>query len=71
MSRLAMITALALLMSAPFVAGAKAEDTTVIQKDQPESSSTTVVKKRDDINLLPIPHTDERKTVIHKEHDED
>jgi hypothetical protein len=51
-------------------ATAKAEDTTIIRKDQPEDS-TTIIKKRDDINLLPIPHTEEHKTIIRKDRSDD
>ena len=49
-------------------ATAKAEDTTVIKKDVPEDS-TTVIKKRDDVNLFPVPHQEEKKVIIHKDHD--
>jgi hypothetical protein len=64
--------ALILATSMQMVASARAEDTTVIQKDQPsDSSSTTVIKKRDDVNLFPIPHPEEKKVIIHKEQHED
>ena len=33
------------------------------------NSSTTVVKKHDDINLLPVPHPEEKKVIIHKDQD--
>jgi hypothetical protein len=60
----------ALIMSVQMAATAKAEDTTIIKKDVPEDS-TTVIKKRDDVNLLPVPHTEEKKVIIHKDHDEE
>jgi hypothetical protein len=68
-----LVTAAAFLMSAQFAVTARAEDTTIIKKDQPadSDSTTTIVKKRDDINLLPVPHTEEHKTIIKKEHDHD
>ncbi len=65
-------TNVALVLSLQLAASAaRAEDTTVIQKDQPSHSSTTVIKKHDDINLFPIPHPEEKKVIIHKEHPED
>ena len=48
----------------------KAEDTTVIKKDSDGDRSTTVIKKRDDVNMLPVPHTEEKKTIIKKESDD-
>jgi len=64
-------TSAALVLSLQLAASAaRAEDTTVIQKDQPRDS-TTVIKKRDDINLFPIPHPEEKKVIIHKDRPED
>jgi hypothetical protein len=65
-----MATAAAVIMSVQLAAVARADDTTIIRKDQPDTS-TTVVKKHDDVNLLPIPHTEEKKVIIHKDHDMD
>jgi hypothetical protein len=48
----------------------KAEDTTVIKKDNEADRSKTVIKKKNDVNLLPVPHT-ERKTIIKKDQDHD
>ena len=45
----------------------KAEDTTVIKRDS--DGDKTIVKKREELNVLPVPHTEERTTVIKKEHD--
>ncbi|MGC2527856.1 MAG: hypothetical protein WA639_08915 [Candidatus Acidiferrum sp.] len=42
------VTVAALAMSAQMVASAKAEDTTVIKKDNDAGQSTTVFKKRQD-----------------------
>ena len=55
MRTIILATTAALIMSVQMAATAKAEDTTVIKKDVPEDS-TTVIKKRDDVNLLPVPH---------------
>ena len=69
MRRIILAVAAAAIISAPMAIPAQAEDTTIIKKDQPEGS-TTVIKKHDDINLLPVPHTEEKKVIIHKDHDE-
>jgi hypothetical protein len=70
MRTIILATTAALIMSVQMAATAKAEDTTVIKKDVPEDS-TTVIKMRDDVNLLPVPHTEEkRSSIIHKDHDE-
>jgi hypothetical protein len=37
---------------------------------QAEGSSTTIIKKHDDINLLPVPHPEENKVIIHKDSDD-
>jgi hypothetical protein len=62
--------AAAALLSVQMAVPVKAQDTTVIKKDTPEDS-TTVIKKRDDINLLPVPHPEEKKVIIHKDHDDE
>ena len=62
--------ATALVLSFQMAASVRAEDTTVIKKDSPEGSSTTIVKKHDDINLLPVPHPEEKKVIIHKDSDD-
>lgn len=61
--------AAALILSAQIATVAKADETTVIRKDRPyEGSSTTVIKKREGVDLLPIPHrTEEKKLIIHRE----
>jgi hypothetical protein len=45
MRTLNLVVVVAVAMSIPLVSAARAEDTTVIKKDQP-SDSTTVVKKK-------------------------
>jgi hypothetical protein len=45
----------------------RADDTTVIKRDNDGDRSTTVIKKRDDVNVLPVPHVEEKKTIIKKQ----
>ena len=69
MRKLILATVAAVIVTAPMSATVKAEDTTVFKKDN--DGDKTVVKKRDELNVLPVPHVEEKKTVIKKEHDED
>ena len=55
------------IITAPMATVVKAEDTTVIKRDG--DGDKTVVKKRDDVNLLPVPHVEEKKTIIKKDND--
>lgn len=64
------LAATAAVISMQLAAVARADETTIIRKDQPDTS-TTVVKKHDELNLLPVPHTEEKKTIIHRDHDMD
>lgn len=57
------IVSLAVAFSLPLVAIARADET-VIKKDQP--SSTTVIKKKHEPAVLPVPH-ERDKTIIKKE----
>ena len=70
MRTLNLVVVAAVAMSIPLASAARAEDTTVIKKDQP-SDSTTVVKKNEGVDLLPVPHPEEHKTIIKKEHHDD
>jgi hypothetical protein len=67
------------LVIAPIASVVKAEETTVIKPDRDgdrdktiikerEGSDRTVIEKREELNVLPVPHTEE-KTIIKKEHD--
>jgi hypothetical protein len=56
----------AAVMAVPFATVVKAEDTTVIKRDD---GSKTVIKKKNDVKVLPVPHEEHRTTVIKKEHD--
>jgi hypothetical protein len=67
MRKVLLATVAAVIVTAPLASTVKAEDTTVIKKDGDADHSTTVIKKRDDLNLLPVPHTEEKKTIIKKE----
>jgi hypothetical protein len=54
------------LITAPRAGIVKAEDTTVIKRDR--DGDRTVVEKKQELNILPVPHTEE-KTIIKKERD--
>ena len=56
----------ATLLTAPMASIVKAEDTTVIKRDR--DGDKTVIKKREELKVLPVPHTEE-KTIIKKERD--
>jgi hypothetical protein len=58
----------ATLVAAPMTTIVKAEDTTVIKRDRDGEGDKTVIKKREELNVLPVPHTEE-KTIIKKERD--
>jgi hypothetical protein len=57
----------AVIVTAPLAAIVKAEDTTVIKRDS--DGDKTVVKKKEELHVLPVPHTEESTTVIKKERD--
>lgn len=65
-------TAAALILSTQLVASAKAQDTTVIKKDNDAGQSTTVIKKHDeDHPFVAVPSTQtEKKVIIHKNSDD-
>ena len=69
MRKLILATIAAVIVTAPMTAAVKAEDTSVIKRDN--DGDKTVVKKRDELNVLPVPHVEEKKTIIKKDHDED
>jgi hypothetical protein len=54
----------AALVVGPMFSIVKAEDTTIIKRDS--EGNKTVIKKREELNVLPVPHTEE-KTIIKKE----
>jgi hypothetical protein len=43
------------------------DDTTVIKRDNDAGQSTTVIKKKDEVAPLSVPHVEEKKTIIKKE----
>jgi hypothetical protein len=63
--RIAFAVSIAVALSLPLVTMARADDV-VIKKDHP---STTVIKKKEEPKLLPVPH-EENKTIIKKEHED-
>jgi len=67
MRKVMLATVAAIIATAPLASAVKAEDTTVIKKDGDTDRSTTVIKKREQLNLLPVPHTEEKKTIIKKD----
>jgi hypothetical protein len=69
MRKLIFATIATAMMVAPIATVVHAEDTTVIKHDNDGDSSKTVIKKKEDVNLLPVPHTEEKKTIIKKEND--
>jgi hypothetical protein len=68
MRKLILATVAAVIVGAPLASAVKAEDTTVIRKDEPDRD-TTVIKKKEDVNVLPVPHREE-KTIIKKDRDD-
>jgi hypothetical protein len=67
MRKIMLATVAAIIATAPLASAVKAEDTTVIKKDGDTDRGTTVIKKREQLNLLPVPHTEEKKTIIKKD----
>jgi len=58
-------------VSVQLAAVAKADKTTVMRWDHPDDRTTTVIKKREGVDLLPIRHpTEEKKVIIHRDHDD-
>ena len=57
----------ATLVAAPMTTIVKAEDTTIIKRDRDGEGDKTVIK-REELKVLPVPHTEE-KTIIKKERD--
>jgi len=69
MRKLILATVAAFVLGAPVGQAVRADDTTVIKRDNDADQSTTVIKKRDEVNPLPVPHEEEKKTIIKKEND--
>jgi hypothetical protein len=55
------------IMAVPLATVVKAEDTTVIKHD---GDSKTVIKKKNDVNVVPVPHEEHKTIVIKKEHED-
>jgi Ni/Co efflux regulator RcnB len=65
------------LVAAPMATVVKAEETTIIKRDSDRDREVikergggdrTVIKKEEELKVLPVPHTEE-KTIIKKERD--
>lgn len=69
MRKLILAALAVVVLGAPVGQAVRADDTTVIKRDNGEDSNTTVIKKRDQAAPLPVPHTEEKKTIIKKEND--
>ena len=66
MRAFALTVAGALLISVQVAATvAKADDTTVVRPGDDDHSSTTVIKKQPELRVLPVPHTETKKVIIH------
>jgi hypothetical protein len=63
------VAAATIAMSVPMVSSVRAEVTTVIKKDR--DGGTTVIKRKEELHVLPVPHTEEKKTIIRKDHEEE
>lgn len=69
MRKLLLATLAAILIGTSMGQVVRAEDTTVIKRDNDSDQSTTVIKKKDEVRPLPVPHVEEKKTIIKKESD--
>ncbi|MGA8693651.1 MAG: hypothetical protein WB689_07355 [Xanthobacteraceae bacterium] len=69
MRKLILATVAAIVLGAPVGQAVRADDTTVIKRDNDSDQSTTVIKKKDEVHPLPVPHVEEKKTIIKKEDD--
>lgn len=67
MRKLIFTSVAATLVAAPMTTVVKAEDTTIIKRDRDGEGDKTVIK-REELKVLPVPHTEE-KTIIKKERD--
>ncbi len=66
MRKLVLTCISAAMITAPLASAVKAEDTTVIKRDH--EGDRTVIEKKERLDVLPVPHTEE-KTIIKKERD--
>ncbi len=66
MRKLILASMAAIIVGAPVASLANAEETTVIKHD---GGDKTVVRKEQQLNILPAPHVEDKKTVIKKDRD--
>jgi hypothetical protein len=71
MRKLILTIVAVVVLGAPVGQAVRADDTMVIKRDNDADQSTTVIKKKDEVNPLPVPHVEEKKTIIKKEEDKD
>jgi hypothetical protein len=69
MRKLVFASLAAAILTAPIASVVRAEDTTIIKKDDGDSSKTVIKKHDSDVNVVPVPHAEEKKTIIKKEAD--
>ncbi len=69
MRTLVFVAAAALVMSVQMIASAKAQDTTVIKRND-DTGQTTIIKKHEDRPFVAMPGTD-KKVIIRKDRDDD
>jgi Ni/Co efflux regulator RcnB len=68
MRKLILATVAAILVTAPMTASVRAEDTTVIKKDNDLGDRTTIIKKHDDADRTIVRQPDvDKKVIIHKD----
>ncbi|HUI14648.1 MAG TPA: hypothetical protein VL048_14400 [Xanthobacteraceae bacterium] len=70
MRTLVFVTAAALVMSVQMIASAKAQDTTIIKRNDDTGQTTVIKKRREDRPFLAVPDT-EKKVIIRKDRDDD
>ncbi len=66
MRQIIQIIAVAAIIGVPIATVVKADDTTVIKRDN-ETGSKTIIKKRDDMNDHSVPQSEEKETIIKKD----
>jgi hypothetical protein len=70
MRKLILAILAAIVVGAPVGQAVRADDTTIIKRDNDSDQSTTVIKKKDEVAPLPVPHVEEKKTIIKKENED-
>jgi hypothetical protein len=58
----------ATLVAAPMTTIVKAEETTIIKRDRDGEADKTVIEKREELKVLPVPHKEEKTTRLTQRH---